>query len=255
MMEKITAAELKTILDSHKKWVLNDDGGTRADLMGADLRGADLRDAVLTRAVLMGADLRGADLRDADLTRADLTRADLRDAVLTRADLRDADLTRADLTRADLRDADLTRADLRDADLTRADLRGANLMGADLRGAKGLIKIMGVENKNIYWKRFGRGLNNNNYQFRVGINKLRDGELFADDARVFCSFPGFHFGSRSWCAVNYQDRPLEAKIRIPEEAKINEPWATDGKASADMIEILQVFDTKTGEDVTEKYKA
>jgi hypothetical protein len=38
------------------------------------------------------------------------------------------------------------------------------------------------------------------------------------------------------------------------DAKINEPWATDGKASADKIDILQVFDTKTGKDVTEQFK-
>jgi hypothetical protein len=37
-------------------------------------------------------------------------------------------------------------------------------------------------------------------------------------------------------------------------AKINEPWATDGKASADMIDITQVFDTKTGEDVTDEFR-
>jgi hypothetical protein len=30
---------------------------------------------------------------------------------------------------------------------------------------------------------------------------------------------------------------------------VNEPWATDGKASADMIEIIQVF--KNGADVTD----
>jgi hypothetical protein len=29
----------------------------------------------------------------------------------------------------------------------------------------------------------------------------------------------------------------------------NEPFATDGKASADRIEILQIFDTETGEDI------
>ena len=69
-----------------------------------------------------------------------------------------------------------------------------------------------------------------------------------------CSWPGFHFASRSWCAANYPDRPLEALIRIPADAKINEPWATDGKASANMIEILQVFDAKTGKDVTDKYR-
>jgi hypothetical protein len=54
--------------------------------------------------------------------------------------------------------------------------------------------------------------------------------------------------------LNYADRPLEARIRIPEKAKINEPWTTNGKASADMIEIIQVFEVKTGKDVTELYK-
>jgi len=37
-------------------------------------------------------------------------------------------------------------------------------------------------------------------------------------------------------------------------AKINEPWNSKGEASADMIEIIQVFDTVTGEDVTEQYR-
>jgi len=113
---------------------------------------------------------------------------------------------------------------------------------------------MGVEPGNCYWKRFNVGLRNNGYQFKVGLNTLRDGEVFASDERIICSYPGFHFASRSWCAVNYPDRPLEALIRIPEDAQINEPWATDGKASADKIEILQVWDVATGEDVTEQYR-
>ena len=46
---------LNKVLESHKKWILNNDEGERADLTYADLRGADLIDA----------DLRGADLRDA----------------------------------------------------------------------------------------------------------------------------------------------------------------------------------------------
>jgi len=130
----------------------------------------------------------------------------------------------------------------------------ANLSGANLSGARGLIKTMGVEAGNTYWKRFRNGLKNNGYQFHVGINSLRDGEVFASDDRELCSHPGFHFASRSWCSVNYPDRPLEARIRIPEDAQINEPWATDGKASADKIEILQVFDVATGKDVTEDYR-
>ena len=150
--------------------------------------------------------------------------------------------------------ADLSGADLSGANLSRANLYGADLSRADLSGADGLVKTLGVESGNFYWKRFDNGLKNNDYQFKVGINTLRKGEKFADDERVTCSYPGFHFASRSWCAVNYPSRPLEAKIRIPEEAKINEPWTTDGKASADKIEILQVFDTATGEDVTDRYR-
>ena len=101
---------------------------------------------------------------------------------------------------------------------------------------------------------FDKGLKNNDYQFKVGLNELRKGEVFVDDERRTCAYPAFHFASKSWCAVNYPDRPLEAMIRIPKGAKINEPWTTDGKASADKIEILKVYDVKTGKDVTRKFK-
>ena len=206
----------------------------------------------------------GTDLSRADLSRADLSRANLFRADLLGADLSGADLSGANLFRANLVEANLSRANLTGANLTGANLSGANLSGANLveanlveanlLEAKGLVKIVGVEVGNYYWKRFEEGLYNNGYQFRVGLNKLRIGERFANDEKRLCSYPGFHFASRSWCATHYSDRPLEAKIRIPEGAKINEPWATDGKASADMIEILQVFDTKTGEDVTNLFK-
>ena len=176
-------------------------------------------------------------------------------ANLSSADLRSANLSYADLRYANLCYANLCYADLRYADLCSADLRSADLRYANLKNTKNMVKLMGVEVGNTYWKRFDGGLCNNNYQYKVGINKLRKGEKFADDERVTCDYPAFHFASRSWCAVNYPERPLEARIRIPEKAKINEPWATDGKASADMIEILQVFDVATGKkDVTEKYK-
>jgi len=262
------------------KWAIKTSANlSGADLSGADLSranlyGADLYGADLSGADLYGADLSGADLSRANLSRADLSRADLYGAYLSRADLSRANLSRADLSRADLYGANLSGADLSGANLYGADLSGAdlsranlygaylsgadlsraNLSGADLSGAKAMVKIMGAEQGNTYWKRFDVGLKNNSYQFKVGINELRSGEVFADDERVNCSYPGFHFASRSWCAVNYSDRPLEAKIRIPLDAKINEPWATDGKASADKIDILQVFDVKTGADVTEKYR-
>jgi len=175
-------------------------------------------------------------------------------ANLSRADLSRANLSRADLSRADLSWANLSGANLSGADLSGADLSGADLSETNLSWVKGLIKIMGVEAGNTYWKRFDAYLNNNGYQFYVGVNILKKREIFACDERILCSYPGFHFGSRSWCALAFSDRPLEAKIRIPENAKINEPWATDGKASADMIDILQVFEVATGKDVTNQYR-
>ena len=165
-----------------------------------------------------------------------------------------ADLSWANISGADLSGVDLSGANLSGANLSGANLSGANLSGADLADAKSLVKPMGVFAGNKYWKRFNTGLINECYKFYVGRNDLRPGEVFAADERVMCSCPGFHFASRSWCAVNYADRPLEALIRIPDDAQVNEPWATDGKASASSIEILQVFDVKTGADVTEQYR-
>ena len=57
----MTSAEIKQVLDLHKKWLNNEQGGERADLRRANLCGADL-----CGANLCGADLRGADLRWAD---------------------------------------------------------------------------------------------------------------------------------------------------------------------------------------------
>jgi len=88
----------------------------------------------------------------------------------------------------------------------------------------------------------------------VGLNHLIEKEKFASDERVLCSYPGFHFASKSWCALHYNERRYEVKIQIPKDALINEPWATDGKASASSIKIVQVIDTETEKDVTKKFR-
>jgi hypothetical protein len=225
-----------------------------AGLRSADLSFANLRSADLSFANLRSANLRYANLSFSNLSSANLSYAGLSYADLSFANLRSANLSSANLSFANLRSADLRSADLRSADLSSANLSSADLRSADLSSAKNLIKIMGVIPGNCYYKRFETGLNNQGYQYNVGLNILRNGEKFADDERVACTYPGFHFASKSWCAVNYSYRPLEALIRIPLNAKINEPWATDGKASADKIEILQVWEVKTGKDVTEDYK-
>jgi hypothetical protein len=150
--------------------------------------------------------------------------------------------------RADLRGANLCDADLCDADLCRADLCDANL-----RGANNLVKLMGVEPGNYYWKAIGIDMTNNNYKFKLGLNVLPDGEIFASDDRLICTYPGLHFASKSWCKTHCYERMYLCKIRIPEDAQINEPWATDGKASADKIEIVQILLMDTEEDVTHQF--
>ena len=98
----MTSEAIKKVLDLHKKWLNNEQGGERADLRGADMSGANLR-----RADLRGAGLREANLREADLREANLSETDLREANLSEANLRGANLSGADLRRADLRRADL----------------------------------------------------------------------------------------------------------------------------------------------------
>ena len=96
-MRTISAEELKEILDKHKKWLNEEDGGERADLSSADLSSADLSNADLS-----SADLRYADLRYANLRYANLYNADLRYANLSNANLSNANLSNANLRYARL---------------------------------------------------------------------------------------------------------------------------------------------------------
>ena len=89
-------AELKKVLEMHRKWVLSA-GGEQADLSYANL------------------------------SRADLSRADLRYADLSYANLSRANLSSANLSYADLSYANLSYANLRYANLSSANLRSANL--------------------------------------------------------------------------------------------------------------------------------
>jgi len=114
-MNKYTPEDLKEILELHKKWIENKEGGVYANLIGANLIGADL-----IGANLICADLGGANLRDANLGGANLIGANLRDA---------------NLGGANLGGANLIGANLRDANLGGANLGGANLIGANFRGA------------------------------------------------------------------------------------------------------------------------
>jgi uncharacterized protein YjbI with pentapeptide repeats len=63
----MTPEQIKEVLKKHAKWLRGEEGGERANLLGADLRGADLWEADLLGANLEGANLEGANLEGADL--------------------------------------------------------------------------------------------------------------------------------------------------------------------------------------------
>ena len=130
--------KLKEILERHRKWLNNEDGGERAYLCEANLCGANLYGANLRGAYLCGANLYGANLRGAYLGGADLYGANLGGAYLCGANLGGADLCGANLCGANLGGAYLCGANLGGADLCGANLCGANLGGADLCGAKNI---------------------------------------------------------------------------------------------------------------------
>ena len=87
--------KLKEILERHRKWLNDEDGGERANLYEANLYGANLREADLREADLREADLYGANLREANLYGANLYGANLREANLREANLYGANLCEA----------------------------------------------------------------------------------------------------------------------------------------------------------------
>ena len=77
--------ELKEVLEKHRKWLTDEEGGECADLSGADLSWADPSGANLSCANLSGANLSEADLSGANLSWADLSGANLSGADLSGA--------------------------------------------------------------------------------------------------------------------------------------------------------------------------
>ena len=141
IMKKISKKELKNILEKHKKWLMNEKDGKRAnlsytDLSNADLNYAELQYADLNYAALGFADLNHANLAKANLYHANLQFAELRFANLAKADLSNANLQFSELRFANLTSADLSEANLSGANLTNAGLSNANLEFANLTQAK-----------------------------------------------------------------------------------------------------------------------
>lgn len=131
----MTDTELKTILENHEKWLMNDASGCRANLHGVNLIGANLFGVDLRRADMREVNLFGANLTDANLHGADLSMANLHEAFLYRTNLFGVDLHGSDLRRACLIRANLCESDMHETNMRGACLRESSLRGADLNGA------------------------------------------------------------------------------------------------------------------------
>ena len=106
--------DLKTILEKHKMWLNDEDGGEMADLCWADLSGADIS----------GADMRWADMSGANMSGAVMKGTDMRGAVMRWADISGADMSGADISGADMREADISGANMSGADISGANMNG-----------------------------------------------------------------------------------------------------------------------------------
>ncbi len=135
---------LQEVLELHKMWLDNEEGGERANLSGEDLSYVNLRSANMRDANINHGNLYGADLSHAILEGADLSHAILEGAILEGVDLEGVDLNHANLSYADLSGTNLSYANFYGTNLSYANLTNTNFYLTNLYKAKG--DFVGVEN-------------------------------------------------------------------------------------------------------------
>ena len=214
----MTWEKLTEILQKHKAWLNDEEGGERANLIGANLRGANLS----------GANLRGANLSGADLRGANLICADLRDANLSGADLRDADLS--------------------GANLIGANLSGANLIGANLSGAKNLLSAVNyidahferTKDGYIAYKTFGG-------QYAPPETwKIEKGSVITENVnfdRCQSCGSGINVAPLKWVKENYEGEIWKVLIRFEWLAGVCVPYMTDSKIRCERVELVEIVES------------
>ena len=228
-------AEFHLILKKHKKWLVSEPDGERADLSNVDLSNADLSNADLRNANLIYANLIYADLRNADLSNANLIYANLRYANLSNANLIYANLRYANLIYADLRNANLIYANLIYADLRNADLSNANLIYANLRYAN-------LSNANLIYANLRYA---NLIYADLRNADLRNADLRNADIHINCPEKGSFIGFKK--AQTDEEEEVIVELLITEDAKRSS--ATSRKCRCSKAKVLSI----TSLDETEQY--
>ena len=220
---------LEKVLELHKLWLENKEGGCCANLSGANLIRANLSCANLSCADLRGADLRGANLSCANLSCANL---------------RCANLSGANLIRANLSCANLSGADLSGADLSGADLRGANLSGAkELLSAIAYIDahFERTENGYIAYKTFGA------YHKPPESWVIEPDSVITENVapnRTDTCGSGINVAPLKWVKNESSCTGPIWKVLIewPWLAGVVVPYGTDGKIRCEKVRLLEVVE-------------
>ena len=229
--------DINKVLELHKKWLNNDEGGEHANLSNADLSYADLRDTDLSNADLSYADLSGANLGDANLSGANLSGANLSGANLSDADLRYANLSDANLSGANLSGANLSGANLSDADLRYANLSDAKNI---LNSANYILAHFDKTDEGIIaYKTFGAYRQPNpSWEIKPGatleetVNPNRTNECGC----------GVNVGTLAWVKENCKGDIWKCLIRWVDLADVVVPYNTDGKIRAARVQLLEIVE-------------
>jgi len=104
---QLIQSELEAIASLHKKWVLKEKGGVRADFSNQDLTLCNFEGMNFKGACFMGSELLGVNMRRAVLSGAHFTQATLTDANLDRAILNNTVFINSNLHNVNLYNAQL----------------------------------------------------------------------------------------------------------------------------------------------------
>ncbi len=243
--------ELNKILKLHKKWILGQTGGKKANLSYANLRSADLSSANLRYADLSYADLSYANLSYANLRYANLSSADLSSANLSYANLSSADLSYANLSYANLRYADLRSADLSSANLSSADLSYADLSYAKINYQNNLAILKDIDSKgNIYaWKYIQNG--KSPYQhatYEIGKTYI---EKDYDDNEIIECGKGQNVATLIWCYLDSIGKNNIEFLKVQFKSKdiVAIPYMSDGKFRVKKMKIIKKYTLKQVENM------
>ena len=105
-------AKLDEILEKHKKWLNNEEGGECADMRYSGLRHSDLSHSNLSHS-----DMRHSNLRYSDMNHSNLINSDMRHS----------NLSHSNLSHSDMRHSNLINSNLINSDMSHSNLSGSNL--------------------------------------------------------------------------------------------------------------------------------